>query len=471
MNQIGGAQQTLDQLINKFNAPNDISGTVFGKQLTPYINVLLSINDKLNDKLKSESDFVNAVRQVSGAGDVVKIYRNGEDLKSYYLGLTGLAVTNLKWFLYTSKIDFETNLKTTIEKYFSKSSKGTEEDLPKLPPPPPGYTLEDLSSPNSPTPGLQNPQLSQGPLDNPVVAGVDVGKSVYDQIPDTDTTLERFVAIGMDEDDVNITDLKKFRELTTDLNNLFTPEKKGLTVKVGSTDINIFAKYEEVKTQIAAYINAAQLKVKEIKENFETNRKTTTDTTGKPRLMFHENKPFDTSAPILNKGDMIARVDDFNSLVGEYNTTNPLPDKPIAILTGEQRTEILSKINGMPESWTVDYYVFKTDTVSGIINYSLVKQTPPMEIKTLNDYARTVLFTVKNVNIYMAFVKKTLEALGTQQVNSQVGPQPTGVQGAQGGNLEMPDKYRYNGKLYKVREGPRGGMFIVVDGKKVRVSS
>ncbi len=333
--------------------------------------------------------------------------------------------------------------------------------------------LVNLQSPNTPVPGLQNVVVEKRPLDNPVLEDVDAGASVYDQIPDTETNLGTFITSGIVTDSA-IPELKKFSDLTTELDGIFTQEKKQLTVKVLNVDKNIFEKYTEVKNKITEYVTAAQQKINQINENFNKNSQEPTTQDGKPKLMFHTNELLDTSSIILDKNVMKQRIANYDKLVEEYNQTHEPKISPIPV---EKRNEILKKIDTLPDSWDVSYYIIDVQTVSGTKTYKLDSRT--FKIQKLNDYARAVLFTVKNVNIYFELLKKTLEAVekinGLPKENPQVGEEdvisPASGEGPRAGGNATLDRYRYNGKLYKVREGPRGGLFIVVDGKKVRVSS
>ena len=59
--------------------------------------------------------------------------------------------------------------------------------------------------------------------------------------------------------------------------------------------------------------------------------------------------------------------------------------------------------------------------------------------------------------------------LGQVIANAQQPPLPPPLPQQGGNNITKKEAHRYNGKLYRVRYGPRGGKYIVVDKKNVRI--
>lgn len=114
------------------------------------------------------------------------------------------------------------------------------------------------------------------------------------------------------------------------------------------------------------------------------------------------------------------------------------------------------------------------------LKIELVNET--YEIETLNEYLKCVLFNMINITAYVTELNNILDKLSLQEMSQTKGAQETPGPATKGGygyddnananaanSAAVSDRYRYNGKLYKVREGPRGGKFIVVDGNKVAV--
>ncbi len=318
------------------------------------------------------------------------------------------------------------------------------------------------------------------------------GISVYDQISQDETTLKDFLTTSEFSviEETSITEISEFNKIAKIIQN-----KLG---EYGPTDIiidipnrgskNITKNFKDMYQNMLNYIKSSQSKIRGIRDKFHNTSITELpeelETSNTVKLKLNPNTELYTNLFIVDKEELMRRLEIFNQKVEEHN--KKFLERQIKPLTDEQIETIKGKIISIKDQWSLDIYNVQVNKIGAVRYFELAKDV--VEIKTLNDYARTVLFNVKNVRIYFELIKlvvdKAILEKGTNRRVLEHAPEPVSAEnssqrlsqvsenGAIGGsNKKSMTKYRYSdGKLYTLRKNQNNRIFIIVNGKKIFLS-